>query len=204
MATEQPQVVPPHNGNPEANPEAGQDHASFASVGIKNSDINTAPGINLTPQQKLAVGSVLDLFEGRPSLKHLALWSPTATFKDPIALAQGYDQFAAQWYGLPALFRPIVIQSHRVTDGGNPLSFELSNKYVLKGLGQEKVMNSVVKISLGTDGKIEKVEDRWNDNLPEGWISEAFRKLNARMLPNIVKVPKTEEEDKKMMESRQK
>jgi hypothetical protein len=128
-------------------------------------------------------------------------------------------QFAAQWYGLPALFHPITIQSHRVIDGGNPVSLELSNKYVLKGVGKEQVMSSVVRIWLGEDGRIEKVEDRWNKKLPEGGISEvstvlplfdwedvdemqAFRKLNARVTPNLVKVPKTEEEDKEMMAKR--
>lgn len=82
-------------------------------------------------------------------------------------------------------------------------------------------MNSVVRIWLGEDGRIEKVEDRWNDKLPEGGISEvniffsysiwigvdeiqAFRKLNARVTPNLVKVPKTEEEDKEMMAKRNK
>lgn len=70
------------------------------------------------------------------------------------------------------LFNPITIQSHRVTDGGNPISLELSNKYVLKGLGKEQLMNSVVRIWLAEDGRIDKVEDRWNDKLPEGGISE--------------------------------
>lgn len=38
-------------------------------------------------------------------------------------------------------------------------------------------MDSKVKIYTGSDGKIEKVEDRWNDNLPEGGISEVSRRL---------------------------
>jgi hypothetical protein len=174
----------------------------MASVGIKNDNINQAAGVSLNPQQKVAVGSVLDLFEGRPSLKHLALWNPDGTFQDPIALAQGYDRFAAQWYGLPALFDPITILSHKVIDGGNPIVFELSNKYVVKGINKEQVMNSIVKIHLGPDGRIDKVEDRWNDKLPDGAVSEAFRKLNAATMPNLVKVPKTEEEDKKMQAER--
>lgn len=112
------------------------------------------------------------LFEGRPSLKHLALWNPKGTFQDPIALAEGYDRFAAQWYGLPALFDPIKLQSHKVIDAGNPIVLEMSNKYVVKGIKQEKVMDSIIRITLGADGKIDKVEDRWNDKLPEGSVSE--------------------------------
>lgn len=48
----------------------------------------------------------------------------------------------------------------------------MSNKYVVKGIKKEQVMNSVVKIYLASDGKIEKVEDRWNGKLPEGAISD--------------------------------
>ena len=33
-------------------------------------------------------------------------------------------------------------------------------------------MDSIVKIFIGSDGKIEKVEDKWNGKLPEGAFSE--------------------------------
>jgi hypothetical protein len=55
---------------------------------------------------------------------------------------------------------------------GNPIELDLSNKYVVKGLKKEQVIDSKVKIFVGSDGKIDRVEDRWNDNLPEGSISE--------------------------------
>ena len=93
-------------------------------------------------------------------------------FADPITSAAGYDKFAAQWYGLAALFQPIRIQSHEVISGGNPLELDLTNKYVLKGLQKEQVMSSHVKIHVDADGKIEKLEDRWNDKLPDGPVSE--------------------------------
>ncbi|KAI0151186.1 hypothetical protein BJ166DRAFT_501326 [Pestalotiopsis sp. NC0098] len=182
--------------------QANASSASFASHGIRNTNINAAAGVDLSDQQKVLVGSILDLFEGNPTLKHLSLWSKTATFADNITVAEGYDKFAAQWYGLPAVFSPIKIQSHKVLSSGNPIELELSNKYVVKGIKKEQVMDSKVKIYTGSDGKIEKVEDRWNDNLPEGGVSEAFRKLNAVTVPTMVKVPKNEEEDKKMQAER--
>lgn len=37
------------------------DNLSFASIGIKNTEINTAPDVTLTPQQKVLVGSILDV-----------------------------------------------------------------------------------------------------------------------------------------------
>ena len=48
----------------------------------------------------------------------------------------------------------------------------MSNKYVVKGIKKEQVMDSIVKIFIGSDGKIEKVEDKWNGKLPEGAFSE--------------------------------
>lgn len=59
-----------------------------------------------------------------------------------------------------------------MTSSGNPIELDLSNKYVVKGIKKEQVMDSKVKIWIGSDGKIEKLEDRWNDKLPEGGISE--------------------------------
>ncbi|KAI1091419.1 hypothetical protein F5B19DRAFT_493492 [Rostrohypoxylon terebratum] len=176
---------------------------SFESIGIKNTRVNTAPGVNLSSDQRVLVGSVLDLFAGNPTLKHLSLWSQDATFADPLTVASGYKRFAAQWYGLPALFNPIQIQSHSVTSAGNPIEMELSNKYSLKGVGTTQTINSVVRIEVGQDGKIGRVEDRWNDKLPEGVISEAFRQLNARTVPVFVTVPKNEEEDTKLQKSRE-
>ncbi|KAI2615307.1 hypothetical protein GGR54DRAFT_642327 [Hypoxylon sp. NC1633] len=144
----------------------------FESYGIRNTRINEDSGVNLSSDQKLLVGSVLDLFEGNPTLKHLSLWSSNGIFTDPITIASGFKKYAAQWYGLPALFNPIQIQSHRVTSAGNPIEMSLSNKYVLKGAKTEHIINSVIRIHVGGDGKIDKVEDRWNDKLPEGTVSE--------------------------------
>ncbi|KAJ4420393.1 hypothetical protein N0V82_004382 [Gnomoniopsis sp. IMI 355080] len=177
---------------------------SFSSLDIKNTSIQTAPGVELTEQQKVTIGSVLDLFEGHPTLAKFSLWSQNATFTDNITVAQGYPKYTAQFYGLPALFKPIQLQHHRVTNAGNPIELEMSNKYVVKGIKKEQIMNSVVRIHVGQDGKIEKVEDRWNGKLPEGAISDAFRKLNAVTVPAFVKVPKNEEEDNKMKAEREK
>lgn len=106
---------------------------------------------------------------------------------------------------------------------------ELKNAYTVKMVKKEQIIDSVVRIHVGQDGKIDKVEDRWNDKLPEGviidvstatlfeimeverWVDmplhpniQAFRKLNAITVPALVKVPKTEEEDVKMKAEREK
>ncbi|KAJ3953307.1 hypothetical protein N0V92_010222 [Colletotrichum tropicale] len=204
-----------------AQASASANAPSFESIGIKNKDIVQKSGISLSEQQKVLVGSVLDvtpfllkpnvpganhrqLFEGNPTLKHLSLWSKSATFQDNITIAEGYDKFAAQWYGLPALFDPIRIQSHTVTSAGNPIEFKLKNTYTVKGVKSEQTMESTVQIEVGADGKIAKVSDKWDNELPEGAFSQALRKLNAVTVPTLVKVPKTEEEDQKMKAEREK
>lgn len=78
-----------------------------ADLGIVNTNINCAPGVKLSDKQKVVVGSILDLFAGKPSLKKLGLWEDTAKFQDNITLAEGRKQYAAQWYGLKAAFSEI-------------------------------------------------------------------------------------------------
>lgn len=57
--------------------QAGQSGASFASIGIHNSSINEASGVSLNQQQKLAVGSVLDV----SLVPILSTESPSNTFQ---------------------------------------------------------------------------------------------------------------------------
>jgi len=70
---------------------------SASTASIENTNINTAPGVELSSQQKTLVGSVLDLFAGRPSLDKLQLWTDEGVFEDPITVARGRKQFEPQW-----------------------------------------------------------------------------------------------------------
>jgi len=160
------------------------------------SEIQTAPGVSLNDGQKVIVGSVLDLFAGKPSLRKLTLWEDTAIFNDPLTVAEGRKQYSAQWYGLAAAFSDITRLSHQVTSSGNPITMDLKTKYVVKGLGTEKVIDSVVDIYLDKEtGKISKVLDKWGGEIGEGAVKHAFRKLNAVSVPVMVGVPKSIEEE---------
>lgn len=224
---------------------------------IENTNIKTAPGVDLSESQKTLIGSVLDLFAGRPSLAKLQLWKDDADFVDPICIAKGRKQYEAQWYGLQTAFSEIERLHHEVTSAGNPIEMDMKTRYVVKGLGKEQIMQS--KVLIHTEGdKISKVEDKWNGTLPdsgianvssvfqmvnplwwvkyaEGWafwmwsfvwettpwrvrdacsrsfpfadlcfstladlfLLQAFRRLNANVMPSIVGVPKSPEEDAK-------
>ena len=145
-----------------------------SDLNIENKNINTAPGVDLSPHQKTLIGSVLDLFAGRPSLAKLQLWTDDAEFQDPIALAKGRKEFEAQWYGLQTAFSEIERLRHEVTSGGNPIEMDLKTRYVVKGIGKEQVIESVVRVF--TEGeRISKVEDRWNGKLPESAVADVSR-----------------------------
>jgi hypothetical protein len=144
---------------------------SGSTLNIENTNIETAAGVSLSDQQKTIVGSVLDLFAGRPSLAKLQLWSDNATFTDPITIATGRDKYQAQWYGLQSAFSSIERLHHSVTDAGNPIIMDLKTKYTIKGIGKEQTISSVVAIYLDSQGKIEKLEDRWNGELPDSTIA---------------------------------
>lgn len=59
-------------------------------------------------------------------------------------------------------------------------------------------MRSLVHVQLNSEGKITRLEDRWdNKPLPQGAIAKTFRGLNGHYVtPTLVSVPKTDAEKK--------
>ncbi|KAK3497213.1 uncharacterized protein B0T23DRAFT_426348 [Neurospora hispaniola] len=167
--------------------EIGAVPTSMQQLAVSNTLILEAPGVDLTPYNKILVGAVLDLFEGKPTLKHLSLWNPDATFVDPITTAQGYNRYAAQWYALAQVLGPVKIQSHEVVSSGNPIEVKLHNRYTLPPINKTQDIHSLVKIWVDGNGKIARVEDRWDGELPDGalnetvfWFAEAvMRKMRS-------------------------
>ncbi|KAL9043920.1 MAG: hypothetical protein Q9214_002909 [Letrouitia sp. 1 TL-2023] len=109
---------------------------------------------------------------------------------------------------------------------------DLKTRYVVKVVGKEQIISSKVNIFYDKDtGKITKVEDKWDGQLPdssfrnvslqklfsprwwahyaegwawwtwsltwETWWWQVFRNLNSVTVPNMVSVPKNDEEDAK-------
>lgn len=137
---------------------------------IESQNVKTAPGVELSSHQKTIVGSVLDLFAGRPSLAKLGLWKDEATFADPITIAEGRAKYEAQWYGLQSAFSEIERLSHEVKDAGNPIRMDMETRYVVKGLGKEQIIKSEIEIWMEGD-KISKVADKWDGKLPDSGIA---------------------------------
>ena len=60
---------------------------------------------------------------------------------------------------------------------------DLKTRYVIKGINKEQTIQSLVAIHTDEQGKISKVEDKWDGKLPEGSIanvSSSFDLLNPR------------------------
>lgn len=161
---------------------------------ILATDINTAPGIKLDNHRQQLLGSVLDLFSGHPSLYKLSFWRQDAHFEDPITTAKGYDAYAAQWYGLAAMFTSTT-KKHEVTksDESN-FEFDLEQEY--KSAGITKLMKSKIVIELDGEGKIQHLTDKWNgEDMPTSMVATWARKANAATVPKFVSVPKNEHEE---------
>ncbi|MCJ1284463.1 hypothetical protein MMC26_003795 [Xylographa opegraphella] len=169
-----------------------------SDVNVENTNIKTAAGVSLDEHQKTIVGSVLDLFAGRPSLKKLQLWDDNGVFQDPITKAEGRKQYEPQWYGLQTAFSEIERLHHEVTDAGNPIKMDLKTRYVVKGIGKEQTISSKIQIYLDkSTGKITEVQDKWDGKLPDSSFTNIFRQLNSVTVPAFVSVPKNDEEDAK-------
>ncbi|KAL9624421.1 MAG: hypothetical protein Q9160_001384 [Pyrenula sp. 1 TL-2023] len=169
---------------------------SLSAYNIHSTDIQSSPGVSLSQQQKLLVGSVLDLFLGKPTKRKLTLWDENAAFEDPITTAAGRKKYEAQWYGLAKAFSEIEQLSHKVTDAGNPIKMDMKTRYKIAGIGKEQVIESKIIIQMDSSGeKISKVEDRWDGNLPDSAFKNAFRRLNAVSVPLMVSVPNSVEEE---------
>lgn len=60
---------------------------------------------------------------------------------------------------------------HTVKSAGNLISLDLKTRHVVKGIKKEQTTSSAVNIYTNSASKIEKVEDKWDGNLPDSSIT---------------------------------
>jgi len=135
---------------------------------IHNLNINASPSVTLSAHERLLVGSILDLYEGKGSLKHLSLWSPHACLTNPGGIIKGHREQVAAWYAHATWHESNQIQSHLVTSRGNPIQINLSAKYLFRGIRMQLTIDSKIWVYVDKDGKIERLEDRWVTVTNEG------------------------------------
>lgn len=74
----------------------------------------------------------------------------------------------------------------------------MKTKYTVKGVGSEQTIDSKVRIFTEGDGenmRVVRVEDRWGGELKEGSFRDAMKNLNSVVVPKLVSVPKSIEEE---------
>lgn len=83
-----------------------------------------------------------------------------------------YKRILTLWkFGLKAAFSEIEQLGHEVTSSSNPILMNLSQRYVVKGIGMEKKISSIVEIKTTDDqSKIVKVMDKWDGEISSGAI----------------------------------
>ncbi|EUC64194.1 hypothetical protein RSOL_437140 [Rhizoctonia solani AG-3 Rhs1AP] len=169
------------------NPKYTQQEAVRASFGSKN--------VVLEGQRKQTVEDVLELFSAHPSLEIFERsWHRDAVFEDPFTKCVGYKEYAAQWYGLPKIATNSTTLQYRVlssTHSPHKIVFDQTQQYTFRYIKRKKTIHSLVVIELDEEGKIIKMEDRWNgEKLPRKWGAIWLRRLNGKTAPFLVRVPR--------------
>ncbi|KAH7107205.1 hypothetical protein BKA62DRAFT_686277 [Auriculariales sp. MPI-PUGE-AT-0066] len=158
----------------------------------------TTPEAPLTPQRQQVVNDVLELFSSRPSLEIFKRsFRPEGEFEDPLSKCIGYEQFGAQWFGMPKVFPVSRNLSHRIlssTTNPNRIEYVQAQEYTFRWIGNKKIMYSLVMIDLDENDKVLKLEDKWDGNdQPTRYGAYSLRRLNAKCVPWLVSVPKDDE-----------
>ncbi|CAE6445725.1 unnamed protein product [Rhizoctonia solani] len=169
------------------NPKYSQQEAVRASFGSKN--------VVLEGKRKQTVEDVLELFCAHPSLEIFdRSWHRDAVFEDPFIKCVGFKEYAAQWYGLPKIAAQSTTLQYRVlssTHSPHKIVFDQTQQYTLRYIKRKKTIHSLVIIELDEDGKIIKMEDRWNgEEPPSKWGAIWLRRLNGKTAPFFVRVPR--------------
>ncbi|KAF8678095.1 RNA polymerase II C-terminal domain phosphoserine binding [Rhizoctonia solani] len=172
------------------NPKYSKQEAVRASFGSKN--------VILEGKRKQTVEDVLELFCAHPSLEIFdRSWHPNAVFEstqDPLTKCVGYKEYAAQWYGLPRIAARSTTLEYRVlssTHYPHKIVFDQTQQYTLRYIKRKKTIHSLIVLELDEDGKIIKMEDRWNgEEPPRNWGAIWLRRLNGKTAPFFVRVPR--------------
>ncbi|KAH9951371.1 hypothetical protein B0H21DRAFT_874525 [Amylocystis lapponica] len=136
-----------------------------------------------------------ELYCGRPTLEILQRrWHQDAVFEDPLCKCKGFNEFAPQWFALPKIFPKSERVSTRVISaalGPNELVYQQTQEYTVRWLRIKKSITSIITVEFDEELKIIRLVDRWNgDEPPTHWGALGLRRLNAKLTPLFVSIPK--------------
>jgi len=156
-----------------------------------------ASAVKLEGKRRQVVEDVLELFCSRPTAEIFERsWRKDAIFEDPLSKCHGYHEYAPQWFSMPKLFpksRTIMANVTSSTcgpDEPNRIVYEQEQEYTVRLIGHKHVVRSLVVIDLDENNMIKKLEDKWSGvDQPTRFGVYYLRRLNAKALPWLVKVP---------------
>jgi len=83
-----------------------------------------------------------------------------------------------------------VVTSSYGPSAPNRIIYEQEQEYTMRFIGHKQVLRSLVVIDLDENDTIVKLEDKWDGrDQPSRFGSHYLRRLNAKALPWLVKVP---------------
>jgi len=107
---------------------------------------------------------ILNLYGSRATAHDFEIYSPDASFEDPLMCARGVQQIKSAFYSLSKVFSESSIVEYNVIENALPNGRQeilIDNKQHYKFLGKDIDMISLIKLYV-EDGKVVRHEDWWN------------------------------------------
>ncbi|KAL8871361.1 MAG: hypothetical protein Q9174_002791 [Haloplaca sp. 1 TL-2023] len=166
------------------------------------SSIGTHATRTPTDKEHQIITDILNLYQLHPTEDAYRHYSPSATFHDPVSIAQSLDSIRAQFNGMPKLFASSETKKWDLLADSPPntLAIDLDQHYVFKSpipfksKGMEQTVNSKVTFSFDGEGKIVKHDEEWDHQTNKtagesgfmGKVMENRKKLDAKIVEATV------------------
>ena len=146
----------------------------------------------ITPEHSQIISHITNLYSGSASEKDMEVYAPKSIYDDPFSYCDTRYKIAGQWYGIPKLFASSkTLKTEVVKDSEAEIVFKLQQEYTMKVVRITKTVNSLVSLTLDSDGKVKYHKDMWNekDYSHEG-LGKTFKDLNGDQLTKVTQPPK--------------
>ncbi|KAL5116776.1 hypothetical protein ACEQ8H_005388 [Pleosporales sp. CAS-2024a] len=163
------------NPDPLKNSSSGVDYEPYPEQSIQ-----------LPPDQEQILQSICNLYSGCANEEDMRVYAHEAIYDDPWSYCDTRYKIAGQWYGIPKIMKSSrTIKTQVVSSKPDEIIFKLQQEYTPKPMPVAKKVNSLVTLTLDTEGK-----DMWNekDYSHEG-LGKIMKELNGDYLTKITKPP---------------
>lgn len=148
----------------------------------------------LPPQRQALLDDVLALYSCQPTIERVKRYTPDCVYDDLFGYANDRYKVAAQWFGLPKLFKASENLGYEVVkNDDNLIQFKSEQKWTFRLIPMSTTMNSLISLSLdpktvgGDFIQIKYHKDQGNekDYSHEG-VGFSFKKWQADHLPDYL------------------